>query len=114
MSVSAGRSGAKREFCLFCELELLVHACFTRSGHAPRAIVQNIRCTSAQPTWLSFLHWLPLDPCELALTFDTHAVPLVVAVLSKSFRPGRQEDSHEFIRFVLDALQTKALAAFTK
>jgi ubiquitin C-terminal hydrolase len=30
------------------------------------------------------------------------------------FRPGRQEDSHEFIRFVLDNMQTRALAAFPK
>lgn len=34
--------------------------------------------------------------------------------ISKRFRPGRQEDSHEFIRFVLDTMQKNIVSGYKK
>jgi hypothetical protein len=39
---------------------------------------------------------------------------LVVLAIAKTFRIGRQEDSHEFMRYVMDTLQNNVLASFPK
>lgn len=41
-------------------------------------------------------------------------IPLVLADIKKGFSKNRQEDTHEFFRFVTDALQNTALAGYPK
>lgn len=60
-------------FCVLCELERLIGACFTpQRGHSvayPKGIAYNLKA------------------------------------IGKQFRPGRQEDAHEFLRFLLESVQ---------
>jgi len=98
-----GCAGRTSGICLFCELQRCALQCSQKKGGVvtPSNIVNNLRGTRA-------------STCALMLCSSvvTYLIPLWLRsiAINKRFRLGRQEDSHEFIRFVMDALQTNVLA----
>lgn len=64
-------------FCVLCELERLINACF---------LVQK-KHSVAYPQTIAFN----------------------IKAIGKQFRPGRQEDAHEFLRFLLESVQKSLL-----
>eukprot|EP00850_Spirogloea_muscicola_P016396 SM000132S26911 [mRNA] locus=s132:391505:395716:- [translate_table: standard] len=80
-------------FCTFCALEAHVGAVLRSPGRvvAPTALVRNLRTIDAMMVSAS----LTLDMAGLGI--------------SRAFRPGRQEDAHEFVRHLLEALHRACL-----
>jgi ubiquitin carboxyl-terminal hydrolase 36/42 len=83
-------------FCAFCALER--HVIRAVSGHgqafSPKGIVQHLKRMPrvAPPPWL----------CVFMLI--SHVV------IARHMRFGRQEDAHEFLRYLMDGLQKGALS----
>lgn len=76
--------------CMMCILEKQVARALSNGGAiSPIEIVQNIRSTYTVPNALFIL--------------------TLIAEIAPGFRPGRQEDAHEFLRFVLDGAQKSCL-----
>ncbi|KAI8873607.1 cysteine proteinase [Ramicandelaber brevisporus] len=82
LSRTHSHSCRSRDFCMMCELETHVVKAF-KSGSG----------SSSSSTG----------------TITPSSIFRNLRVLSKRLRPGRQEDSHEFLRMVIDAMQTSCL-----
>jgi ubiquitin carboxyl-terminal hydrolase 36/42 len=73
-------------FCMTCELERFVSRCF-RPGEGGEGVSQN-------------------------RTFSPKHIVGRLKSIGKQFRLGRQEDAHEFVRMVVDAMQTSAVKSY--
>lgn len=76
---------AKGEFCGLCVLERLTRQAF-ESGHGSSKSLAS--CGAIRPV-------------ELVSS---------IRAVARHFRPGRQEDAHEFLRYLLEAMQRAALS----
>jgi ubiquitin carboxyl-terminal hydrolase 36/42 len=92
----------KRGFCMLCALrDMAEKQHWTKAAYQPKEVHSNLgrECGS-----------LPIHVCDVCDVRDAHASP----ELKKGFNKNRQEDTHEFFRFVTDALQATALAGLPK
>ena len=86
-------------FCSMCEMERLSLQCSQSKGPvAPKKIIGNLKSEFFRP-------------CSPAFFFDVNAC---ISEISKLLRFGRQEDSHEFLRCLLDAMQSNCAHGFPK
>ncbi|KAG1851769.1 hypothetical protein C8R48DRAFT_676361 [Suillus tomentosus] len=87
-------------------------------GACNSSIINLLTWSSPTSALQCLLHTSPLlnvlmahsksDPCEDNL--NNHE--LILPVIAKHMRKGRQEDSHEFLRYAIDALQKSCLAGY--
>jgi hypothetical protein len=84
-------------FCMMCILERHVARAATSGGAiSPSEIVQNLRSMLFYP----ILHSIPIYSSTIEI--------------APGFRPGRQEDAHEFLRFVIEGAQKSSLSNLQK
>lgn len=99
LCVSTGKCRRDKDFCMICVMRLCArHSFATRSrSYSPGPVVKNLKSAFLFRSGRS---------SGLGLT----ATSLVLYVeIAKHMRLGRQEDSHEFLRFCIDAMQAAAL-----
>ena len=86
-------STPKNGFCMSCSMRQLMVDCYNSNRPmVPYVIATKLHCTS------------------LAASTQHQLTPRIG--IAKHLRRGRQEDSHEFLRYFVDALQRSTLAAF--
>lgn len=91
---------------MMCILEKHVTRAISHSGSiSPSEIVQNLR-SNYLSFLLSFSHHIHLS-ISLSKQF-------ISAEIAPGFRPGRQEDAHEFLRFVVENAQKSCLGHLQK
>ncbi len=88
---------AKRGFCMLCVLSRMANKehWSGKSKYHPDEVHRNLSRTSLHPTKL-------LDAEDSNVE------------IKKAFNKNRQEDTHEFFRFVTDGLQNSALASYPR
>mmetsp|Transcript_22314 Transcript_22314/g.32942 ORF Transcript_22314/g.32942 Transcript_22314/m.32942 type:complete len:882 (-) Transcript_22314:87-2732(-) len=96
-----------------CQSVSLLDSCSGKMSHGQR-ITQNLRQLFRQ---VHNLHNQKLTPCDEAAIAPRNivkSVPMLGNIGSRNgykFRPGRQEDAHEFLVHLLDAMQDGELRA---
>ena len=92
-------------FCMMCILEKHVARAATGGGAiSPSEVVQNLR---------SMYHTSSLSILSYAPSWHSHS-QIFQPEIAPGFRPGRQEDAHEFLRFVIEGAQKSCLAHLQK
>ena len=90
-----GQTGRAEGFCMACILRTVAIRAHNNQGAFSPSLVTN----NLQSTFRPFLA-LPLG-----------CLPISIAI-AKHLRKGRQEDTHEFLRYAIDALQKSCLAGY--
>lgn len=80
----------KKGFCMLCALRILAGVHYTKERYSPAPVHKNLSC-----------EWSDSSRCNGQL----------ITAIRKGFKTSRQEDTHEFFRFVTDALQAQAQVA---
>ncbi len=88
-------------FCMMCTLERQVTRALATAGGviSPSEVVQNLRRMVIEDD-------ITICVCDAKLSFCPGIAP--------GFRPGRQEDAHEFLRFVIESAQKSCLYLLQK
>lgn len=94
------------EFCTLCEVEKVLGRVHSRSTECSLDGVRAGGGPSLIPAINSDANGRPVVPETFTAGFMSHVAPW--------FRRGVQEDSHEFLRLLIDAMQNSCKAARTK
>jgi hypothetical protein len=93
----------KNTFCLFCLLEThIVRALSSSGSFSPKNIVANLKSKKKKGRKKAQKNSPTFSPPPF-FGFNN------ASDISKNFRFGRQEDSHEFLRYVIEGLQNSSL-----